>query len=239
MPPRYVDMRQSWREKHPTWEHRLWDDASIRALLRQHHPTFLATYGSYRRLIQRVDAAKYFILYRHGGFYFDLDTRCRRPLDSLLHEYPHALLLLSEHPFSPTEERLLRLVLGTRHVLTNGTLASAAGLSLWQDVLAELPRAVGRFRFQRELNVTFSTGPAFLSRALDPHLRRADRRISVLPPEYFESKFGFDSEADYDPRSFIEHSHDATWQPAFLRAAFSKYFDVKRSLTRTARGRAR
>ena len=41
-------------------------------------------YDGYPSYIQRCDAARYFIVYHHGGVYVDLDIECFRPFASAM-----------------------------------------------------------------------------------------------------------------------------------------------------------
>ena len=83
-PPQYRKYRESWLTKHPTWEHRFWDEAACRALLAERYPEYLPTWEAYPAMIQRIDSIRYFILDAHGGVYVDMDMECLRPLDPLL-----------------------------------------------------------------------------------------------------------------------------------------------------------
>ena len=72
-----------WQEQilalNPGWQLMRWTDASQRELIATSYPWFLAAYDAYPSYIQRCDAARYFIVYHHGGVYADLDIECFRP----------------------------------------------------------------------------------------------------------------------------------------------------------------
>ena len=232
VPARYRVLRRSWLTHHPRWQHRFWDDAAVRALIGERHPWFLPTYAGYAHLHQRVDAGRYFILYDQGGVYADMDTECLRPLDGLLDGRPRAQLLVSEQPFGPLETRLIRLCIAARRILSNAVMACVPAYPPLGRALRLLPAASRRFAFLRELNITFSTGPAFLSRALDEAVRAGDS-LEVLPAACFEPHFGFDTAAFTAMlalpvgEQYVAHSQDATWHAPFLREAFQSYFRLK------------
>ncbi|RVU00433.1 glycoside transferase family 32 [Mucilaginibacter limnophilus] len=77
-------LAETWREKHPGWEYRLWTDDMNRAFIAENYPEFLITYDNYPYNIQRVDAVRYFILYKIGGVFIDLDFECLQNISSLL-----------------------------------------------------------------------------------------------------------------------------------------------------------
>ena len=66
---------QGWQDMHPDWTYRLWTDEDNRRLIEEQFPWFLQTYDRYPYNIQRVDAARYFILYKFGGLYVDIDYK--------------------------------------------------------------------------------------------------------------------------------------------------------------------
>ena len=72
------------RKHNPDFTINVWNASAARNLLEEHYSWFIETYDSYSHPIQRVDAAKYFILHHHGGVYLDLDISCRRSLIPLL-----------------------------------------------------------------------------------------------------------------------------------------------------------
>ena len=58
-------------------------DEDNRAFIAREFPAYLGMYDSYDVHIKRVDAVRYFYLYRYGGVYMDLDFACLRPLERL------------------------------------------------------------------------------------------------------------------------------------------------------------
>ena len=232
LPEEYQSCVRNWRGMHPEWEYRLWDDEAIRRLLAERHPWFLRTYTAYRYLHQRVDSARCFILYEYGGFYSDVDTEPLKPLDLLLEELPQARLILSEQPFSPVERRLLRPFVGAKRIVTNAVMGSEKGFPAWKPLLELLPKRRRRFAFNRELNITYSTGPALVSGAFDSYIRE-DPTVVVVPHTYFEAHFGFDpafeeGSADELQERYVAHMQHATWHSPTLKYLFRKYFLVKK-----------
>ena len=64
-----------WRQLFPApeYELRLWTDADMLALVQSNYTWYLPSYLNFSDNFMRVDAARLFILHRHGGFYADLD----------------------------------------------------------------------------------------------------------------------------------------------------------------------
>jgi hypothetical protein len=155
LPAKYQRYRESWRKHHPEWEHRFWDAPRMRELLRERYDWFLPYFDAYSKPIQRINSSRYFILHSHGGFHFDMDTRCVKPIDPLLQDYR---LILSQtvgfnnaiigsvpgHPLWPVAFDLLK----QRHpsppasghaatTLTNRALTHSAGAMFFNDVVSQ------------------------------------------------------------------------------------------------------
>ena len=96
IPNRFQGFCQSWQQIHPGWEYRLWTDDDNRTLIQTEFPWFLETYDAYPHAIQRADAARYFILYKFGGLYVDIDFKCLKSIESLVQTSD--LVFGLEHP---------------------------------------------------------------------------------------------------------------------------------------------
>jgi glycosyltransferase involved in cell wall biosynthesis len=104
IPPQLAALQQTWQEKHPDWEYKLWTDAENREFLARFYPWFLPIYDGYQHHICRVDAIRYFWLDYYGGVYIDLDFECLAPIDLLIAERS---ILLSLEPSAHTIENNL------------------------------------------------------------------------------------------------------------------------------------
>ncbi len=83
--PRPQACLDSWREKHPDWDVKIWDNRDLfqtRWINQKHIDTFLKM----RKWPAVADLMRYEILYQHGGVYVDADSLCLRRLDPWLLE---------------------------------------------------------------------------------------------------------------------------------------------------------
>jgi mannosyltransferase OCH1-like enzyme len=74
----------SWKLYNPSYIHELWDDNDNRNFIILYFPWFLNTFDSYDVNIKRVDAVRYFYLYKYGGIYVERDFECLKSFDDLL-----------------------------------------------------------------------------------------------------------------------------------------------------------
>ena len=71
----FTEYHAQWKKlfPEPQYKHMLWTDDSGRKLIAEHFPWFLDAFDGYSMNIQRADSMRYFILYKYGGLYADLD----------------------------------------------------------------------------------------------------------------------------------------------------------------------
>jgi hypothetical protein len=75
IPPQYLSSHHEWGRLHPLIK--LWDEAQLREhILPVVDPVWACTFDHLPLCIQKVDMAKYMILYVYGGVYVDLDVAC-------------------------------------------------------------------------------------------------------------------------------------------------------------------
>lgn len=173
IPPAMQAHAASWKQHHPDWEHRLWTDAMNRDFIRREVPGFLPVYDSYPHAIQRVDAARYFILRHHGGVFVDLDFECLRNIEPLLQDRQFVV---------GTEPEEHARTHGMAAIVSNAFMASVPGHPLLQRVCEQLPLDEVRHR-QRDAgfsHVLHSTGPFMLTRACEAFGPAAG--VAILPP---------------------------------------------------------
>jgi mannosyltransferase OCH1-like enzyme len=82
--PPPVALMATWREKNPSYQYKLWDNARCIAFGFRN----AAKIRDMPELCGKADLMRYEILARHGGVYVDADSECVRPLDDhfLAHE---------------------------------------------------------------------------------------------------------------------------------------------------------
>jgi len=65
--------RASIHKFFPEWDYRFWTDEDLDELIRVRFPSYYNGWRDLDRNIKKVDVARYFMLYCHGGVYADLD----------------------------------------------------------------------------------------------------------------------------------------------------------------------
>jgi hypothetical protein len=82
-PIKYIKHRSSLLDKHSDWEYKLWNLNECRDLIKLKYNYFLNIFDNFKYNIQKIDAARFFILDYEGGFYTDVDIYFYKNVEDL------------------------------------------------------------------------------------------------------------------------------------------------------------
>lgn len=83
IPDQFQTMWQNCIRLNPGYNLSLWTDNDLEAFIHKNYPWFISTYQNYPYPIERVDAARYFVMYHYGGIYLDMDVDCKVPFNEM------------------------------------------------------------------------------------------------------------------------------------------------------------
>ena len=152
IPEKWKSHHQSWKDKfpEPEYQHILWDYDKSKDLIEKEYNWFLETWNNYPKHIQRADAIRYFILYRYGGIYADLDCEVRENFYQYLDQNN---INLAESIHSNEKRNTM-----------NHLMASDKNNEKWKKVFSNLEK-------KKKLGSTIeSTGPAILNVLKDENI---------------------------------------------------------------------
>lgn len=149
LPDKYIDNWQSCVDLNPGYKFILWNTSSIEKLIEKQYAWFWPTYQSYEFNINRFDAARYFLIYHHGGIYLDMDVECMVSFDTIYEielQNNESILLPQGRPFGNGGHWLI----GKRkHPFMKSTIY-------------HLQETTGREFVSQYFDVIMQTGPFFL-----------------------------------------------------------------------------
>ena len=166
--------RDSWKIKNPDWCHIEWNKDMCVDLIKNLFPEHEEMFKKYDYEIQRCDTIRYFILYRYGGLYADMDYYCNRPWDEVLRDYPGNFYLVQ------TPNRTSK----TQEYVSNSLMYSKPNHPFWRYLFLELEKNYkSPIYYTRHMAIMFSTGPGIVNRMYMKRKRK--HRLNSYPHKLF------------------------------------------------------
>jgi mannosyltransferase OCH1-like enzyme len=151
--PIWIECQKTWLKNFPEseYEYKLWnDEEDLENLIRNDFPFFIDMFNSYSKKIKKIDMARYFILFKYGGIYADLDFICYKDFYSSL---DNSKANIACSPWTSQE------------YLQNSLMASPKNNRVFLYIIDEAKR---RFTDNNELmDISSSTGPKLISDVYD------------------------------------------------------------------------
>jgi len=220
LPEKYVANVEATIAQNPDWKIFRWDDASIRPLLKYLGQQYLDKYESFKILHQKIDFARYAILYALGGISIDVDAKAVKSFN----EIP----FINEKDFivgySPLDSVGNAVQGNERRAINNSVIISSKNNPILKEVLdyiLTLDCKSGQSDFSC---IIFTTGQSF-----NEVLYKHKDEITILDNSYFESCHGNDEGCEFSPNAIIEHKHAQTWVPENYQTLAKAYYWSKKN----------
>lgn len=180
-PDKYKRIRDTWIEKNPDWEYKLWTDSDIVDFNMEN----IELFNRIDNLGAKSDILRYEILYRHGGLYIDTDFECIKSFNDLLY---------------------LDFFTGTGHindpVLFNGLISCVPGHKILRRLIDDI-KVVSTNDFNEIMKLT---GPYYFSSVVLDHIKNnSDEKNVVFPTVFF---YPFPGADRYSAREDNQKSRD-------------------------------
>ncbi|MER2606886.1 MAG: glycosyltransferase [Siculibacillus sp.] len=198
---------RGWRERHPGWDCRLYDDAESRALVAEVVPDRLPLYDALPFPVMRADLFRYAAMVRDGGVYADIDMECRRSITPLLDGV--SCLLAIEARLGATRTR--ELGYARPFQIANCVFAAEPGHPFFR---AALDRAFGLIAAAPTITretVEDLTGPRMLTRLF---FERAWDDVHLAHPIALMAPLHHPTVAPFDRNVFTRHLTFGSWKGA-------------------------
>jgi mannosyltransferase OCH1-like enzyme len=240
IPKHLVTYQNSWKEKNPDYQYMFWDMNSIKDLIKQANVVWITeTYDNFPLMIQKIDFAKYIILYLVGGIYIDMDMKCLKPLNSLL-ELPNMnnkKVVVSNLTFDFIQ-RVIFLLTGNfniRNIVNNGIIMCEAKHEIILNTIKYVYQNKDNF-FKNKSNflyIFYSTGPLALSNALIDYTNKNKNKldeIEILDQDYFEGCDLGDiknNNCKIPEKAIGIHYYEASWNSKYENHLVKYYYFIK------------
>ncbi|CAH6421264.1 DXD sugar-binding motif protein [uncultured virus] len=153
---------KTWFDNFPKseYKHLFWNDEQLREFMKNNFNWFLPIYDNYKENIMRVDISRYFLLYKYGGIYTDMDMMCYKNFFHLLDQNKPNIV---GSPFVKCEKT------------QNSLLASPKNHPFWIDVFQN------SIASRKMCSVIDISGPRLLDKVIDKN----DHKINILDKNLF------------------------------------------------------
>ncbi len=169
IPANLLELRKTFLDNHPGWQHKLWTDDDLKKFDFVNKELFFAakTYG------ERSDIWRYEILYKFGGVYADMDFICYKPLDDFNKAFD---FYVGIHPVD-----------GAFIGLNNAFIACVPGHPILKYAIDYFPTMKAQEKIIRsEISPhIYASGPVLITRAFYMAYGTGNYRNIALPTTYF------------------------------------------------------
>jgi mannosyltransferase OCH1-like enzyme len=229
----------SWKNKHPDYRIIVWDEHSIYDLIHNtKNEIIINLYFSYGKMIQKIDFAKYVILYIFGGIYIDMDVNCLNSLDNILLNNSYECIL-SKMPYN-TVQRYLLTCIGyslSDDLINNGIMMTIPKHELFLFIIQEAIEQKNHYiqHISSMMYIFISTGPLCLSNAYKKYKNNIDNinntynidtKIHILDNTYFEACDIHNVKKDCIPpkHAIGSHIYEGSWVTGSENILVKLYF---------------
>ena len=202
-PESVIRMMDMWRHRYPEYEYHLWSEVELAELKLRNDRLFAQA----KNPATKSDIARYEILSRFGGYYFDVDVE---PIKDITELGRDTSLLLCCHP-CPHDGSF---------ELGNAVIAGTAN----HPILGRVISRIGEIESLDEtdaMQIMRQTGPLMLTEVVGE--ARKESSIGILPSDYFYAWPNFLKNTEEDPHTFttknsyVLHHWNCSWMPHIER----------------------
>ena len=188
IPPNLLEYHKTWFQLNPDYTVLVWDQKKIENLVNEQETWIKETYFYYKKMIQKIDFAKYVILYTYGGIYMDMDVKCLQSLNKTP-AIADSDLVLSEMTTYFFQKIALDVILA-KHIqsdyINNGTIMCVPKNELMLLTMKEAKNRKDLPDFFNAFHIFYTTGPLCLTISYHK-MDQAAYKITVLDKTYFEN----------------------------------------------------
>jgi inositol phosphorylceramide mannosyltransferase catalytic subunit len=213
IPDKFNENIASIKNMHKSWTYYLWDEVKILVLLKK-NKLWLETYYKLQYLHQKVDYARYIILYIYGGIYLDIDVMQRKPFDQLVSEYKNYDMIVSYLRVNPLESIYQCY---QWQCINNGIIICKPRIKILENIINYIiDNYACLFLTNRITCIMTTTGPNMFTRLINQYNQKD--KIKILENEYLEP-CNYDL-CDITDKTYTIHRHEGSWYPDILKQIF-------------------
>jgi hypothetical protein len=204
LPKNFSENREKWLtllgSGSNEWQIPLLTDADLRELVKTRFPKYLKAYDSFTENIERVDFARYIMMYL-GGVYADLDTYPLKPIEKWVGMNK---IVLGREPLEHSRE-----IYGREVVLCNAFMISPPGQRMWIDLMDFIVE-----NYEPHYKPVYNTGPMAMTLFLEANPSKFTNIVITDPCVFFPllgDGHSVSKGCDLERDSYVVHVWSNTW----------------------------
>lgn len=209
IPSKHEKNIQSIQTFNPDYEHIIWDEISILQIIHTNE-VWTKTYYGLKYLHQKVDYARYVILWLMGGLYVDIDVKAIKSFDDLLERHKKYDLIVSCININEINSMMQ---CQHKRCLNNGVIIAKPNVEVIKKIIEYVDENTTCSDITpKVLCINTTTGPLAFTQVIMEYIKNnTDNNILLLKPEYLEPcTLGI---CETTSNTIIEHKHDGSWVP--------------------------
>ena len=206
----------SWLATNPDYEYRFYDDQDCLDMIEMEFPQYMEAYLALPKPVEKADFFRYLAILRYGGFYADIDTTCKRPLDELVNSEDKIIIGIESIIFDPDKPNYSNIQ------YCQWTFGAEPNHPLLQDIVDQVAQNSLNhtvFSSSTHNNTLQKTGPMAFSRIVKNYINEPGVRILTQAhfgrlPFYFPPQtYPYDNPSFYSSNIFVIHHFEGSWMP--------------------------
>lgn len=218
IPDKYKLNIKSVKDFHQKWNYILWDEIKILKVINT-KKEWSSIYYKFIYIHQKIDFAKYVILYLFGGIYIDIDVKIIKSFDEIIKKNEEYELIISELNINLIESILTS---GYKKSYNNGIIIAQKKSNILKKLIDSIIKKyyIPFFHFKVML-INNTTGPNIFTDIITKN----KKNIKILNNDYLEPCIRDD--CTITKNTIAIHKHDLTWVPDDLKTIIDIYMKNK------------
>lgn len=158
---RFYNNVKSWFEGNQGLEYSFYNDEEMYSFVKEYYPEHYELFLSLPLMVEKTDLFRYFILYKYGGVYSDIDTYCIKPIKKWTEEPCSILLSMETKKEDITKEYSIH---AREYTVCQWTLASISNHPFFELLIK---RCIQRIQTWPLEKTNFLNRPKYIRKAME------------------------------------------------------------------------
>ena len=227
-PDKFTKNIESVKKHSDGWTYKCWSEDDLYKQCQKFSSKCAQAFKDYEYMHQKIDLAKYAILYNIGGIYIDIDCEILKPLDTIpgLEDKD---LIVCYTPGNSVENMCVTASLHDK-IINNGVILSSKQnkymKSLIEGTVKETCKNQSNPMYKnKQFCILRTTGPLNFTKQIMKF--KNDKNVLILNYDFFEPCYSLDMFCKVTKNTIINHKHEQSWVHNYMLNFISCYFYVK------------